>query len=51
MNVLKNARPQDAVFGNPPPNLFIPKPENLVNMKQNREDPDEPGKPIKVPQP
>lgn len=49
MDNLRKVKPQDFILGNPPPNLFIPKPENLVNMKKAREDPNEPGKPIKVP--
>ena len=39
---------KDDKLGNAPPNSFMPKPENLVNMKKEREVAEIIGKPSKI---
>ena len=51
MDHLRTVRPQEAEkLGNAPPNLFMPKAENLVNMKKQRADKEKPGIPKRMPQ-
>ena len=52
MEKLRSIKPsKDERLSNAPPNLFMPKAENLITMKKERENPDEAAPPIMLTKP
>ena len=52
MEKLRNIKPsKDERLSNAPPNLFMPKAENLITMKKERENPDKAAAPIMLTEP